>query len=458
MEISTAESEVTRPAGKNWKVGTLTYSSAGIAILFFWLLWGDFAWSMKERSAGSVAQLMLKSFGTSDMLLGLLMGSLPNAIGMLLGPIISYRSDRHRGRWGRRIPYLMVTTPIAVLAMVGLALSPWMGGVLQKFLGPANIGLDTAILIFFGASWVMFEFATVAANAIFGALINDVVPHGLLGRFFALFRALSLLAGIFFNFWLLGKAEEHYMWVFIGIAALYGVGFMMMCLKVKEGEYEPPSDPEHARGFVGAAKLYFRECFTNPYYRWVFGAYTLCLFAFVPLNTFCLFYAKSLNMSIDLYGKLSALTFLISFLLAYLLGMLSDRFHPLRMAIAVIGVYAAVMLLSGVLVTGVTSFAIAFVAHGVIAGAFYTGTASYGQMLFPKARFAQFNSALALLSAIGFTLAPPVIGKFLDSTGHAYRYTFFMGSAMAAIGMITTFMLYRKFMAMGGPERYQAPE
>ena len=98
------------------------------------------------------------------------------------------------------------------------------------------------------------------------------------------------------------------------------------------------------------------------------------------------------------------------------------------------------------------------VAHGVTAGAFYTATASYGQMLFPKARFAQFNSALALLSAIGFTLAPAVIGMFLDSTGHIYRYTFFMGAGMAALGMLACMILYKKFMAMGGPACYQAPE
>ncbi|MEI8247207.1 MAG: MFS transporter [Lentisphaerota bacterium] len=446
------------PPVKTWQAGTLTYSSIGIGFLFFWLLWGDFAWSMKERSAGAVAALMLRSFGTSDMLLGLLMGSLPNAIGMILGPVISYRSDRHRGPRGRRLPYLLVTTPIAVLGMVGLALSPWLGRTMQHFLGTAVIGLDTAILIFFGLSWVTFEFATVIANAIFIALINDVVPRGLLGRFFALFRALSLLSGIFFNFYLLGKAEEHYMWVFIGIAVLYGAGFSIMCLKVKEGEYPPPNDPEHARGFSGAAKLYFQECFSNRYYCWVFGAYSLCLFAFVPLNTFSLFYAKSLDMSIDFYGKLSALTFVISFFLAYLLGILSDRFHPLRMAIAVIGVYAVVMLLCGILVTGPASFGAAMVAHGVTAGAFYTATASYGQMLFPKARFAQFNSALALLSAIGFTLAPAVIGMFLDSTGHIYRYTFFMGAGMAALGMLACMILYNKFMAMGGPARYQAPE
>lgn len=448
-------------AVKSWKAGTLTYTAGGIAVLFFWLLWGDFAWSMKERSVYSVVQLMFKKFGASDLLLGLMMGSLPSVIGMFLGPVISYRSDRHRGRWGRRIPYLLATTPVAVTAMVGLALSPWLGRLLHEAMGPEIVGLHTAILIFFGFFWVIFEFGTLAANAVFGALINDVVPKNFLGRFFALFRALSLLAGMFFNFWLLGKAETHYLWVFIGIAALYGVGFAMMCLKVKEGDYPPLPESEEGEtrpGFFGAARQYFRECFSNPYYLWVFAAYALSVLAFNPINTFSLFYAKSLQMDMGVYGKYLALTYLISLIISYFLGVLADRFHPLRVGIVTIAIYALVMLWGGLCIAGTGTFAVAFVAHGVISGVFFTATASYGQRLFPHARFAQFNSALALLMALSNILMAPAVGKLLDSTGHVYRYTFLISSALALMGLVSSLILYRKFMALGGPEGYQAPE
>jgi len=40
--------------GKTWRVGTLTYTGAGLVTLTAWLLWGDFAWWMRERSATSV--------------------------------------------------------------------------------------------------------------------------------------------------------------------------------------------------------------------------------------------------------------------------------------------------------------------------------------------------------------------------------------------------------------------
>ena len=80
-------------------------------MLFFWLLWGDFTIMLRERSVTPTFQYMLKELNASDFVLGLLVGFLPHAIGMVLGPVISYRSDRLRSPRGRRIPYLVLSTP-----------------------------------------------------------------------------------------------------------------------------------------------------------------------------------------------------------------------------------------------------------------------------------------------------------------------------------------------------------
>ncbi len=178
---SDASSQMPR---KIWSIGTLTYTTSGLVILFCWLLWGDFAWALKDRSIPPIVQLLLKKFDASDMLTGLLFGSLPPAIGIILGPIISYKSDHHRGRWGRRIPFLLIPTPIAVISIIGLAFSPQIGAYLHHWLGPHSIGLNFNILLFLGLFWMLFEFATAIANAVYSALINDVVPTAVLGRFY----------------------------------------------------------------------------------------------------------------------------------------------------------------------------------------------------------------------------------------------------------------------------------
>ena len=206
-------------APKQWRVGTLTYTAGGLVVLFCWLLWGDFAWQLKERSVWPVVQIMLRKFEASDFLTGLFLLSLPAAVGVLLGPVVGYHSDRHRGRWGRRIPYLLVTTPFIAAAMYGLAFSPVIGGWLHHALGWPAASRNLVIIGVMGLFWTLFELATVTANAIFGALINDVVPHEIIGRFFGLFRAVSLLTGMLFNFYLIGSAKEHFLPLFVALGA-----------------------------------------------------------------------------------------------------------------------------------------------------------------------------------------------------------------------------------------------
>jgi MFS family permease len=471
----------TEPTSSNlWHVGTLTYTRAGLAVLFSLLLWGDFAWSMKERSAAPVLQIIVKDFHASDTEMQWFMVVIPNAMGILLGPVIGYRSDRHRGRWGRRIPYLMVSTPFAALALIGVGFSPSMGHALHIALGRHSPGLDISIRIFLGIFWVIFEVATVTANAVFGGLINDVVPRGLLGRFYGLFRAFSLIAGMAINFKLLGLAEVHYKAIFLGIGLLYGLGFMLMCLTVREGEYPPPAPEELSggvsNGFLTAAVAYLKESFSHPYYLWVMLALTFGTLTFMPVNNFSQPFAKSLHVSNDVYGKYLFTTYAISLLLAVFVGYLADWFHPLRTGIVVMVIYAAAMLWGDFCSSDakvlfyiphtsggvsqpipVQMFAIALIAHGVISGTFFTCTASLAQRLFPKARFAQFASAAAVMIAVTSMIFAAWTGLYFDTHGPVYQRTYGMGFGLAVAGVITMLIVHRQFMALGGTRAYVAP-
>lgn len=449
----------TESSSKTWKVGTLVYTASGLVALFCWLLFGDFAWQLKERSVTATAQLVLRKFEASDFLVGLLVGSLPAALGMIIGPIVSVRSDRHRGRWGRRIPYLLVPLPVVVLSMVGLALCPTLGKHLHALLGANSPGFNQCVLATFVGCWGFFEVASIVANAVFGGLINDVVPHAVIGRFFGLFRMVSLIDGIIFNYFLIKHAEQHFFWIFIGTGLFYGIGFSIMCLMVKEGEYRPP-DPlgESGRpGWWDAIRAYVRECFANPYYLWVFLATTLCALSFSPVNTFSIFYAKSLGMSMETYGKYIAGSYACSLALAYFLGSLADRFHPLRLGIVSLAIYAAVMLWGASYATDAGRFGVAFVAHTVISGAFFTSTASLGQRLYPKLKFAQFASAAGILNAAAFALLPPTMGRILDASGHNYRLTFLGSGILAALGLAGLLIVHHQFLKLGGPHHYVPP-
>lgn len=446
---------------KTYHVGTLTYTMTGIVILFAWLLWGDFAWSMKERAVGSIAALLVKSFGISDFVYGLLIVSFPSFTNIILGPIISYKSDRHRGRLGRRIPFLIFTTPFVVVGIIGMGFAPMLGRWLQGVVGPEQISYHTAALIAFGLFWVILDFGTTLTNGIFTALMNDVVPSCFLGRFFALFRAISLGAGILFNYWLLGKVEEYSLYMCLGLGILYAIGLSLLCIKVKEGQYPPPELPGENSSTAGtvftAVKTYFKESFSHPYYRWVFGSFTLCNLTNLPINIFTIFYAKSLNMDMAELGKCLAITYVISFVLCYLLGELADRFHPLRMTAISIALYGLVMLAGGIFTHDKSTFAIFLIAHGVAAGTFNTLSASFTMRLFPKSRFAQFSSAMGMLMAFAWTLAAPVLGKILDWTGNRYVFTFWAGLIISVLALLSLGVVYRYFKRYGGYDNYQAP-
>lgn len=442
-----------------WTIGTLTYGTGALAALFFWLLWGDFAWSMKDRAVGNVATLMVKSFGVSDFVYGLLILSFPNFTNVILGPIVSYYSDRHRGRFGRRIPFLAFTVPIIVCGLAGLGVTPKLAEWLCGLPGAEGLSRHTASLLWFGLFWIMFDFGNTLASVLFTALVNDVVPREFLGRFFGLFRAISLGAGVFFNYCLMEYAEAYSMPIFLGLAVLYAAGFSMLLLNVKEGEYPPvdPGDRSSANPFV-IMRIYARECFSLKPCRILLFALPVAMLANIPLNAYGIFYAKSLDISMGAYGKYLACTYIISFFLSYLLGLLSDWYHPIRTGIATLVLYGLLCFAGFFLVSGKISFAIVFIMHGVLTGSLLTLTASYGPRLFPRARFAQFNSAMWLLLSFSWMIMTPIVGKFLDLIGNRYEYTLLLGGLLSVAGIHMLLQAHRVYRQFGGDGGYRAPE
>lgn len=583
---------------KPWKVGTLSYTTAGLVVLFAWLLWGDFAWAMKDRTVTDVLTLLIKKFDISDTLTALLLVIIPQLLVILIQPIVSFKSDRHRGRWGRRIPFLLAPTPFAVLSMVGLAFCPLLGSMLShgtgftapagnlftvttadgtvrnvsllnartfqdivdrinkagtdKFAakyfaatksaespksaddnrlarsilelsdetkGPgiltvtplgglttaADLGLTTpssggkitgaialpivdsinrldhSTLLFYAIFWITFEVATTVADSVYRAFVNDVVPRPVLGRFYGLFRALSLIAGMIFNHWFFKQANDHYIAIFVGIGLVYGVGFAIMCLKVKEGKYPPPPEmpkptpqPGHSAHHGPAAELaatekvlilsrfdaikgYFHDCFTKPYYLMVFAAIVLPGIAFIPINTFNYYFAKSIGMSDGNFGDLKAFYFSLSLLQTVPLGWLVDKFHPLRVSIIAVILHGAASLWGAFFIHGTTSFAIAYVATGTLSGSWFTATASMALMLMPKLKFAQYYSAMAAIQSVLVIIFNIGMGKVLDLSHHQYRLTYLFGGVFDTMGLIATIMVFRMFLKLGGTKGYVAP-
>jgi MFS family permease len=184
----------------------------------------------------------------------------------------------------------------------------------------------------------------------------------------------------------------------------------------------------------------------------------LAALTFMPLNTFMIPYARSLDMSMDAYGKCLSLSYLISLGLAFFLGWLCDVFHPLRMTIVTLAGYALVMLWGALFARTVDSFAVALVMHCVLGGCYWTCVASLGQRLYPRAKFAQFSSAGGILTALGNMTFNPLIGTLIDWSGGVWHHTFTAGCLMSCMALGIGLLVWRGFTALGGPKGYTAPE
>jgi MFS family permease len=417
---------------------------------------------MRDRGIPQVVPLLFQKYSASDMLVGILMTSLPAAIGLLVSPVISYLSDRHRGRWGRRIPFLLVSASLTAFSILGLAIAPDIALRVRSLLGNAAPALDESVLLSLGMFWLAYELLCGVTNMLFNALINDVVPAQVLGRFFSLFRIVSLTVGIIFNHWIFAKTEHHYPLIFAGIGLLYGVSFILLCLKVKEGEY-PPLPPttvfskKWGLRLADATRTYLKDAFGHSYYRWYFLTGVVGSIAAMPTGIYTIFYAKSLLMSHEAYGNYLAFSFIISLCLAYPLGMLTDRFHPFRLVLMVQFLGMLGLLWCAIYARDLQSMGTALIIQTVLGGCALTVGAPLALRLLPRDRFAQMMSAGGILGCIAGMIIPPILGRVLDMIHHQYIYIFHMSLAMHILAIGFNLVLYRKFVALGGPKNYVAP-
>jgi maltose/moltooligosaccharide transporter len=418
--------------------GTLRYTTPQLALLFFWLLGGDFGWDLKDRAVPPTLQILLRSH-VSDFLVGVIIVTLPRGLSVLVYPIVGYISDRHRSRRGRRLPFIAALIPISVVAAWGLA---WSRSV-------------TLLCIF----WALFEVTNLATNSLFLGLVADVVPKPVAGRFFGLFRVVALAAAILFNLYLLSRVEAHSGAVFIGVGIVYGLCFTLLCCTVKEGKYPPPGPAAAGgRGRVAAAiAFYARHCFSRRFYVLIFLAVATGNMALVPINTYVYSYAHALGMPLSTLGRSFAIQLFLSLIQAVPIGWLCDKFHPLRIMMLGSVLYGLSALVFFYVTHGAPSFFAANILCGTFSGFWFTAAAPLGMRLFPRAHFAAFDGAMRLSIALGTMLIGPACGLFLDHAHHDYRYVFLWTAAASAASLALTAAVYCDFRRLGGLANYEAP-
>jgi maltose/moltooligosaccharide transporter len=464
--------DYTNAEEKIFHVGTLTYTKAALAVLFFWLLWGDFCYTVMEGVTGPIMQLKFNELGASNMQIGLILSTIPAIVYAGLNPIVSFKSDRHRGRLGRRIPFILATLPFLVICLIGLGFGAKIGFWVHHRLGlgatPNSAALWTIAVIL-----VAFTFFNSFVTSVFWYLFNDVVPEVLLARFMSWFRLIAMLSASLYQFCIFRFADTHTAAIFVGAALLYLVGFGLMCLNVREGKYPPPPPYVNGRsGLRGAIASYGKECHSHSLYWYMWMATFIGSIGGAGAGAFGLLFLKSIGLDNARIGYLNGTSNVAVAVLILGSGWLADRIHPIRVVrIGVILQLLLVLPASLIWIVWHPSPAMAFwVSMAIALGLTAPVSALVGvwdppllMRLFPRERYGQFCSANAIWRAAGGIIGGLLTGVFLDFIARrigrerAYLYIPVWQIIFAVPGLVLFLLMYNRWKHHGGDESYMPP-
>lgn len=441
-------------------VGTLAYTKRALLRVCAWILVADIGMGFRARALGPMIQLLLKGMGASNQIIAWTAVTIPQGLSLIFNPIVAHYSDRYRSRWGRRLPFIFITVPILTLTTAAMGFSPILGRYLHRALGSWSPGESASGLIAFMVVFIVFDLAAIVQSRTWGGLINDVLPQKVLGRFLAASRVISLLTGIIFNQFFLAHIANYQLAAFIILSVVYGSTTIVLALFVREGEYPPPPARAPSRGLMHVAYAvwgFIKECFGDPYYRWVMIMLCIDDIAFGAVNTFSLLHAKSLDMNLQTYGTCVAVQYVIGMIIAYPLGMLADRYHPFRVSAVALSLYGVAAAWSGFYIHDTTTFVIGFIAHGVFATSYNTSSAAIGYRLLARTRFTVLSAGAGIVGTVITMIVTPLLGLLLDLTHDQYRYSYLVGAGYVLLGVPLYIIVYRKFLARGGLTNYVAP-
>jgi len=470
--VSLPQLENSVSTSKTYSVGTLIYNRKGLIVLFAWMLWGDFCFTLMEAVVPSILPLKLGALGASNTIIALIMTTLPGILNTTICPWVSFKSDRYRSKWGRRIPFIIYTIPFLTLCLVLLGFSEQIG-IWVHSIAFAKKGLfsASAISIFIiGVFMVGFQFFNMFVGSVYWYLFNDVVPEQFLGQFLGLFRVVGSLAGVLFNMFIFQYAETHMTHIFVGAALLYLFGFSLMCFKVKEGEYPPPpSNVDGKAGLISGIKTFCVECFSLRFYWYMFGI-TACSAIGVSVMGFWIFFVKDIGLSVKDYGQIMAIAGIVGMCLTYPAGIVADKYHPLRVQLVTKSILLCIwpLFLYFLFSTNTKSVYMIYLTIALVqlpASALYHAAVIPALMrLFPKERYGQFCSADAMVRSVGTICGGLLAGAtfdlikwYLNGSNYTYRLLpawYFVFDFLAFLCLINVYRGWKKY---GGLNNYVPP-
>lgn len=445
-----------------YHVGTLRYTIGGLAVLFCWLLWGDLAATMFLQIFGVFLPLYLKGLGSSNVLIAFLATGVGGLMNLTLMPNISIWSDRHRGRWGRRIPFLLWSAPIATIALIGVGLSSDIAQMIRHTISPLQMVSRVHVtVVVVSVCIVVYSLFQMITNNTYQFLLRDVVPQESMAWFISLFRVVGTCGTLLFQWFMFGFIKSNPAALCIGLGAANVLGFLLISWRVKEGRYPPP--PARNGNFIlGQVKLYrsyLRNNFAIQIYRDYIVVWILVITGLVATASFLvLFCTKTLDIGVKDYGRILFYGTLATAVLYVPIGYLCNRLHSIRvMMLSLVGL-AIGAAIGFFLVFDRTELLVYSIMMAAPTVAWQLGSLTLAMELYPADEFGQFSSALYVFGCGSLLLTSYVVGKYMDLCNGHYRMIFLVQLVCFCLALVPMVRVYRGWKRHGGPDHYMPPK
>ncbi len=479
---------------KLYHCGKLTYTRMQLCMLFFWLMLAVACLGLAGSAPGAILPIQLKELGVSDTASWLILSCIISVMNMTVCPYISVASDLHRGKWGRRIPFIFLSMPPIVLSLALFGFTLRFGDALSAWAQPLwHTSPATMTALVMGIIMVLYQFFAMWANSVIWYIFIDIIPPEFFGRIMACVRLALQFGAAFFHYFLFPHAQKHSTAIFLGLAAFYGIGITLFCLNVKEGEYPPLTEEQLARKKAkGLDRLKAKILGLKDFVKFTFchRVYWLRYLIFISgslsgaagvFNYYLV--SKQLKLTDADYGHMNGISGMVlagGIFMAALLPTLVNRWHPTRIIVYhyifanlsglpfllrwVFGTMPPQVLVNLSIVSAIINL--------LISGLFAICDQPMEMMLFPKSRYGTFCAMQAMLRSWASLLSGLLVARLFDyaaahfsntafaleyGDGWHYRFSQPWSIPWCILLAVCAYLLYREWNRLGGYHSYASP-
>jgi maltose/moltooligosaccharide transporter len=363
--------------------------------------------------------LLLGDFVESRALRGAIMG-LDNVIAILLIPVVGAWSDRVNGRWGRRLPFLLVGVPLAALTFAGL---PWAATALWTLLA-----LDVVFLL----SITLYRAPLVALLPDHVAPAERAAGNGIITLMGALGGVVALL--------LIAPTFDAARWWPFAAAALLALVSLAVVLASAErhpGFVERGAVQDEAPVLRGL--LRDLRALAGPDHRgpaWLLAGLFFCFFGFAAVEAqFSVLATETLGLTGGEAGRLLGAASAAFVLVALPAGFAARRFGELRtMRFGALLLVAALLLAVAAQPTLLAAcMALAGVGWALVLVPAYPLVADQGG----RDRVGFYTGLYYLFGSGAAIVAPGMVGALMDAFGNKALFGAAAGALLVGAVVLT---------------------